>query len=853
MQNINVNIVPDNFPQTIRYSQGDIGRQFKINVADFDIPVGATVKIQATKPSGLGFSVAGVVSDNSVTFTTTEEMTDEAGRFQAELQITAGGDVIGTANFLMIGERNPHPEGTTDGSQGTIIPELTLLVERVEKAASDILDMEVVATTLPAGSQATYSYDEDLNKATFGIPEGQAGAGAAGVVASAYSAAKTYKVGDYVLYNSNLYRCTTAITTAEAWTAAHWTQVVLADDVTDLKTDLYNIEGTGRNLFDSEQLLEASGWSVNDGDYSGILSDLLTRFSKANGGFQFKHSSFKPNTQYVISLNTYNEGSGSSGNGFMITVQYTDGTETSHIYMGNNWKSWTARTTLTTLNKTVSKIFLTPNAYTTYKWHIKDFSIVEGNTILGLNSTTIYPYDKYYATAKDNTARKITDSFFMPLQVEYVIANYTYTNNAFVNTTTNARISTAKPYHLLPNDIIKLTDYSNARMWVSWLNKDGISRTLDTWITADFTVYEEADYLVVVARPYNQEVVLTDPSVLGDLLQIIHQTSAVELEQDVATKYGLETIPSYYTDYPTAIVNARGDIASAGYDGFAFLFTTDNHWEVNRKVSPILIKDTLHKLNLNELVLGGDLMDGGAFSPSRAEGIEHLANAFEAFNFGKNVLYVMGNHDTNTVGQSAYPERYLSNKDVYGICMRQMENKGVVHPDFNTYLRMPYYWDIPDSKTRIVVADTATEGTPLYDSQINWLTSAMDSAPSGYHIIIFAHIWCENGSDEFGLQFATQGQQLITMADNFNSTHTDKKIVGMFGGHVHKDANYVTSTGINLILTDCDGMRTLSAEGNTPLTDTETCYDVITLNYSAKTINCRRIGRGSDRAFSWNY
>ena len=242
MQNINVNIVPDNFPQTIRYSQGDIGRQFKINVTDFEIPNGATVKIQATKPSGFGFSVAGVVAGSSVTFTTTAEMTDEAGRFQAELQITAGDDIIGTANFLMIGEQNPHPEGTTDGSQGTIIPELTLLVERVEAAASSVLDMEVVATTLPAGSQATYSYDEDLNKATFGIPEGQAGAGAAGVVASAYSAAKTYKVGDYVLYNSNLYRCTTAITTAEAWTAAHWTQVVLADDVTDLKSDLKGLD-----------------------------------------------------------------------------------------------------------------------------------------------------------------------------------------------------------------------------------------------------------------------------------------------------------------------------------------------------------------------------------------------------------------------------------------------------------------------------------------------------------------------------------------------------------------------------------------------------------------------------------
>ncbi len=257
MQNINVNITPDNYPQSLYFSQNDVGREFKINITDFTIPVGATVKIQATKPSGFGFSVSGTVSGNSVTFETTDEMTDEAGRFPAELVVESGSVVIGTANFLMVGEANPHPEGTTDGSQGTIIPELTLLVERVETAASKILDMQVVANTLPAGSQATYSYDEDLNKATFGIPEGQAGAGAAGVVASAYSAAKTYKVGDYVLYNSNLYRCTTAITTAEAWTAAHWTQVVLADDVSDVKTDLFlesilkNAVGTHSFTFDT--------------------------------------------------------------------------------------------------------------------------------------------------------------------------------------------------------------------------------------------------------------------------------------------------------------------------------------------------------------------------------------------------------------------------------------------------------------------------------------------------------------------------------------------------------------------------------------------------------------------------
>lgn len=54
-------------------------------------------------------------------------------------------------------------------------------------------------------------------------------------VAAQYSSSAIYNVGDYVIYNGSLYRCTTAITTAETWTAAHWTQVALAGDVADLR------------------------------------------------------------------------------------------------------------------------------------------------------------------------------------------------------------------------------------------------------------------------------------------------------------------------------------------------------------------------------------------------------------------------------------------------------------------------------------------------------------------------------------------------------------------------------------------------------------------------------------------
>ena len=240
MQNINLDIVPGDFLQVLRFSQGDIGREFKINLVNYDIPAGATVKLQGTKPSGFGFTITntGSITNNAITLASTSEMTSESGKFPAEVHIEKDGVKLGTANLYISVEKNPHPNGTTDGNAEEIIPELTLLVERVEAAASSILDMQVVANTLPAGSQATYSYDEELNKATFGIPQGEAGAGAAGVVASAYSASSTYAVGDYVIHNGNLYRCTTAITTAEAFTAAHWTQIVLADDVSDLKSDL---------------------------------------------------------------------------------------------------------------------------------------------------------------------------------------------------------------------------------------------------------------------------------------------------------------------------------------------------------------------------------------------------------------------------------------------------------------------------------------------------------------------------------------------------------------------------------------------------------------------------------------
>ena len=94
-------------------------------------------------------------------------------------------------------------------------------------------------------------------------------------VAEQYSSSATYDVGDYVIYNGQLYRCTTAITTGEAWTAAHWTAVVLGDDVGTLNRLL-------KYSFNETNLYKASTTSYNnntaltnngDGSYTVGITD----------------------------------------------------------------------------------------------------------------------------------------------------------------------------------------------------------------------------------------------------------------------------------------------------------------------------------------------------------------------------------------------------------------------------------------------------------------------------------------------------------------------------------------------------------------------------------------------------
>ena len=83
-------------------------------------------------------------------------------------------------------------------------------------------------------------------------------------LADDYSSSSTYAVGDRVRKDGQLYSCTTAIGTAEEWTAAHWTAVTVSGEL-DKKLDLAGGTMTGAIAMGNNKIT-GLGTPTNDAD-----------------------------------------------------------------------------------------------------------------------------------------------------------------------------------------------------------------------------------------------------------------------------------------------------------------------------------------------------------------------------------------------------------------------------------------------------------------------------------------------------------------------------------------------------------------------------------------------------------
>lgn len=100
-------------------------------------------------------------------------------------------------------------------------------------------------------------------------------------LASPYSASATYAVGDYCTKDGQLYRCTTAISTAEAWTAAHWSAVALGDDTSDLRSAFNSVITFPESSAIAKRITSPENWIVYDDTGLGLVK--FTSLSPYNG------------------------------------------------------------------------------------------------------------------------------------------------------------------------------------------------------------------------------------------------------------------------------------------------------------------------------------------------------------------------------------------------------------------------------------------------------------------------------------------------------------------------------------------------------------------------------------------
>ena len=138
--------------------------------------------------------------------------------------------------------------------------------------------------------------------------------------------------------------------------------------------DSVEITRKGKNLFDGSLILKASGWTFENGYYSGKATALRNFYHPNYQGNSFV-SGFKPNTQYTLSFRGYNDSDGAIATlGFFF--KYSDGT-ISGEYLETNRSEILFRL-VSKAGKSIVGLYATFSA-TSPKIFLKDIQVEEGN------------------------------------------------------------------------------------------------------------------------------------------------------------------------------------------------------------------------------------------------------------------------------------------------------------------------------------------------------------------------------------------------------------------------------------------------------------------------------------------
>ena len=175
-----------------------------VNDAGESVELSGTVAGVFMRPDNADIAIVGSATDGVVSVTLPEDCYAVNGRFGLTIFVTSDDQKV--AVYAAVGTVTRTSGGAVAGD-----------------TPQDVVDLINAINAAVATIPADYT---DLMAA----------------IAPTYSNTALYAVGFYAWYDGNLYRCISAITTAESWTAAHWTAAVLGNDVADLMTSVTSNE-----------------------------------------------------------------------------------------------------------------------------------------------------------------------------------------------------------------------------------------------------------------------------------------------------------------------------------------------------------------------------------------------------------------------------------------------------------------------------------------------------------------------------------------------------------------------------------------------------------------------------------
>lgn len=150
-----------------------------------------------------------------------------------------------------------------------------------------------------------------------------------------------------------------------------------------LKEDLGELEIGTKNIFNSRELLNATGWTRNGNSYTGTAGNLGKAYKENNYPI-----SFEPNTKYTISLKALTNGSDSTdGIGIQFEFYYTDGTK-SVLELLNNTLTETSYVLGTNPQKSISYMRIRHSSGGNNTWVLSEIQIEKGNKTNYVNPFT---------------------------------------------------------------------------------------------------------------------------------------------------------------------------------------------------------------------------------------------------------------------------------------------------------------------------------------------------------------------------------------------------------------------------------------------------------------------------------